>query len=252
MPEPGNPQALNRYTYVTNNPLRYTDPTGKFTEEEIMAYFGVRTWDEVLKEFMPGGKLAGMWGWLAVLRAAQFGDHIAVFQELLDFPKPHPVGYSEDYVFVEYEGGIGIARNKPGYREHPFDANGWARSYKGTGYIVGGETFVRDQPYRYRVCYDMSKVDWNDIIGDIAGVVTAGLSQTARVSSIAAEFDIGSRLIGTTMGMKHAREVASGTRSGLSLFLDIGTMLPWPAISTSAGLLSLAVDLGAGMRVEPY
>jgi len=25
---PGNPQALNRYSYVLNNPLRYTDPTG--------------------------------------------------------------------------------------------------------------------------------------------------------------------------------------------------------------------------------
>jgi len=28
VPEPGNPQALNRYSYVLNNPLRYNDPSG--------------------------------------------------------------------------------------------------------------------------------------------------------------------------------------------------------------------------------
>ncbi len=28
MPEPGNPQSLNRYAYVYNNPLRYHDPSG--------------------------------------------------------------------------------------------------------------------------------------------------------------------------------------------------------------------------------
>ena len=28
VPEPGNPQSLNRYAYVNNNPLRYTDPSG--------------------------------------------------------------------------------------------------------------------------------------------------------------------------------------------------------------------------------
>jgi len=28
VPEPGNPQALNRYSYVYNSPLKYTDPSG--------------------------------------------------------------------------------------------------------------------------------------------------------------------------------------------------------------------------------
>ena len=28
MPEPGNPQGLNRYAYVNNNPVRYADPSG--------------------------------------------------------------------------------------------------------------------------------------------------------------------------------------------------------------------------------
>ncbi len=28
VPEPGNPQALNRYAYTRNSPLRYADPSG--------------------------------------------------------------------------------------------------------------------------------------------------------------------------------------------------------------------------------
>jgi RHS repeat-associated protein len=33
VPEPGNPQALNRYAYVNNNPLRYADPSGHYVDE---------------------------------------------------------------------------------------------------------------------------------------------------------------------------------------------------------------------------
>ncbi|MEM3434466.1 MAG: RHS repeat-associated core domain-containing protein, partial [Candidatus Methanomethyliaceae archaeon] len=32
VPEAGNPQSLNRYAYVNNNPLRYTDPSGHWLE----------------------------------------------------------------------------------------------------------------------------------------------------------------------------------------------------------------------------
>jgi RHS repeat-associated protein len=74
IPDPANPQSLNRYSYVNNRVLRYVDPTGHFTQEEIMEGFGVGTWDEVLAFFEAGGGLEGLWGWLELLRRAAVGD----------------------------------------------------------------------------------------------------------------------------------------------------------------------------------
>jgi len=41
VPNVTNPQDLNRYSYVRNNPLRYTDPTGHFSKEQLncMGYY---------------------------------------------------------------------------------------------------------------------------------------------------------------------------------------------------------------------
>jgi RHS repeat-associated protein len=79
VPDYDNPQALNRYSYVLGNPLRYTDPSGFFGEEEIMGIFGVSTWEEVLAFFKPSGPLAGQWGYLRVLREAEFGDRLDIY-----------------------------------------------------------------------------------------------------------------------------------------------------------------------------
>ncbi len=60
MPAPGNPQSLNRYAYVTNNPLRYTDPSGHWLETAWdIANIG---WDiyEVYRD--PGNA----WNWVAL------------------------------------------------------------------------------------------------------------------------------------------------------------------------------------------
>ena len=36
IPDPGNPQSLNRYTYVYNNPLNSTDPTGHCVDDDVV------------------------------------------------------------------------------------------------------------------------------------------------------------------------------------------------------------------------
>ena len=44
-----------------------------------MNYLGVDTWEAVLAMFGEGGQFAGAWGFLEVLREAEFGDEISMF-----------------------------------------------------------------------------------------------------------------------------------------------------------------------------
>jgi RHS repeat-associated protein len=76
VPNPADPQSYNRYAYVLNNPLVYRDPTGYFSEEEIVSYFGADSWLDVIRLFREGGELEGLWGWLRVLREAELGDRV--------------------------------------------------------------------------------------------------------------------------------------------------------------------------------
>ena len=81
IPNPGNSQAWDRYAYSYSNPIKYTDPTGYFSEDQIKDFFGFEEdnpWGEVLKLFQKGGKYEGRWGWLETLRRAEVGDQITV------------------------------------------------------------------------------------------------------------------------------------------------------------------------------
>jgi RHS repeat-associated protein len=73
VPDPGLVLDYNRYMYVRGNPLRYTDPSGHYTNDEIMQHFGCSDWACVEGFFNDGGSYAGMWGWLYMLQMAEDG-----------------------------------------------------------------------------------------------------------------------------------------------------------------------------------
>ncbi|HOV48078.1 MAG TPA: RHS repeat-associated core domain-containing protein [Anaerolineae bacterium] len=61
VPNPGNPQSLNRYAYTLNNPLRYTDPSGHWIETAWdIANIG---WDIYEVQRDPGNA----WNWAALV-----------------------------------------------------------------------------------------------------------------------------------------------------------------------------------------
>ncbi len=67
VPQPSNPQALNRYSYVLNNPLRYTDLTGHFEEDELLA------WGISQDQINAWKQQADWW---SLIRKAKLGDKL--------------------------------------------------------------------------------------------------------------------------------------------------------------------------------
>jgi len=55
VPQPGNPQALNRYSCVNNNPLRYVDPSGHYIQLEDEPEFAVRITGDGTIRVLRGG-----------------------------------------------------------------------------------------------------------------------------------------------------------------------------------------------------
>jgi RHS repeat-associated protein len=200
VPEPGDPQALNRYAYGLNNPLRYTDPTGMFSEDEIMAYLGVSTWDDVLAMFGEGGVMAGAWGFLEVLRQAELGTPVSMWFDAgsgFNASQPNMMGmFSEQNgalvfsgAFLDWSGAGGswsIGGLAAVTASTLLPATGQYQVGRSGGYIGAGS------PYNH-VGFDLHKVNWQDVqIGlwaassDIGGAVA--VAGAASLDPLLAQF----------------------------------------------------------------
>jgi RHS repeat-associated protein len=73
------PQSLNRYSYVYNNPLMFIDPSGHYADQVLLTHFGCESWSCIEARFQNRGTHAGLWGWLDVLLRAEDGDEISTY-----------------------------------------------------------------------------------------------------------------------------------------------------------------------------
>jgi RHS repeat-associated protein len=76
VPDASNLFDYNRYMYVRGRVLNMNDPTGHYSNDEIMDHFGCESWSCVEGNFKEGGSLEGAWGWLNVLQEAEDGDTV--------------------------------------------------------------------------------------------------------------------------------------------------------------------------------
>ncbi len=137
VPQPGDPRAFNRYSYVRNSPLGRVDPTGHLDDDQLKAIFGdkyddyMRIWKQtdkywlrILRELQPGGFLRST-GFRGELHIVGGGTSIEVFGP--DAPKnleswqgsgvfsvrntgmsDKQVDQKRDEIFNEYSGGQGM------------------------------------------------------------------------------------------------------------------------------------------------
>jgi RHS repeat-associated protein len=71
VPDPANPQSLNRFAYVSNNPLKYVDPTGHFEDDAIKDYLRKKYgdgWEDIWNSWTADEE------WMKMLHIAEGGD----------------------------------------------------------------------------------------------------------------------------------------------------------------------------------
>ena len=247
VPQPGNPQNLNRMLYAGNNPLRFRDPTGRYSEDELHRW-GFS--DEVIARWK-ADKV-----WWEFISAAQLGDLAkALVPYLVDKPREVAAYFfliPEEYnlpELLQIEGFSSLEQ----FRQYTTDRELWFRNerweWQKRTYCTA---FMSPQQPELRIWFDAGAVDWQDVGLDVASLATMGIAQAARSGRLGL---VASRAEAAISGLDwggDATEIMTGQNDwrtdANSVLSAAGTALP--ELAPVAAVFSLLIDLSAGIKAE--
>jgi RHS repeat-associated protein len=250
VPQPGNPQSLNRYSYVLNNPLRFLDPTGLFTEDQLREW-GIT--DERIKWWQEHDP-----SWWAILAAADFGDVVqALWQATANFTKQVVGAFT--WTMSGGKAKIGLTSSRFGtqsledFRVHTLDQKLFRQGASGKYEHVPTATAFWSQkpsptirPLAWGAHFDWDDVDKLDVALDLFGIATLGAANFANLAldaPKAAEALRNANKAGTGVAVaKHGKE-----GDLVAVLLDWGGSLPGP-VGVFFNFYSLYQDVRAGVH----
>jgi hypothetical protein len=245
---------------VRFNPLKYTDPTGHYSVEELMQHFGVDSFEALMALFGESGPYAGNSGWYDILRAAQDGDRItATLPDYQTSISGSFVRTSEGRILID----MGYSHLVPeaefmrfGGRWADAASHGWPSEYgmyrlqgasgERWATAASGSQMLNDIPCNTWDCvaigYDLAAIGGNALASaSLAGAAPSGGLTLAGIAA------------GTTMnqtttaaGLAHTyRGLGTGKASRMdALVVSVTAVLnPFPFIGTVSGFVQLVYDL---------
>jgi RHS repeat-associated protein len=238
VPEPGNPQELNRYSYVLGNPLKYTDPSGHWTEEELEQFFGENWMQEY---FGKGAVFEGRDQLLKMLQSKSTTGllELSVIHDLMSTAQGlHAVGLSFgafDAIGARLTGSVGAVLFGGGTADAILNMASGEFSVFGAlqggvllgdnAQVVGGLLLIRNLARNddYRKTYGAVGLAGGDIVGiNVEGFWSSPMSDRFDPTDKAHGMFVGAGLaipeIGVYGEMGFSYEALRVDKSGTSLF----------------------------------
>jgi hypothetical protein len=205
VPQPGNPQALNRYSCVNNNPLRYVDPSGHYIQLEDEPEFAVRITGDGTIRVLRGG----LW-----LRNAQELAWANYFLAGSSGPMP------------SLPGGV-FGSTIVGSASNAAYAIGGQRAASSSGELVRDPLFIAGLAHMVGKVVETSFEEASAIAGKIAQQMTNpyGSPGGPAHTSVVAEIEAGIRARGLTPKREYTVNLfGPGTEAKVSRRVDVAAL----------------------------